>query len=231
MFLFDNKFSKILKKSAIKMELTRQELKDLHDKFTCKTWQVEIENLLTSDLFSNSISIEPKLELIREKASPNQKEQINKFFPHLDLSNPYNYIKDHENSDFKVGDTVKVTRKAKDWEKGWGAIWNKEMDSSIDKTYKITCDDKKLGFQLNNAYTFPYFVFEKVEKQIVPFTFDDVSKFIGKPIKSKMSGVVAIIVLVSPEHIVIGEGSYHNYDQFLEKCEFLDGSPCGKVIQ
>lgn len=71
-------------------------------------------------------------------------------------------------SDFNVGDTVKVLRKAKDYELGWANVWESDMDDFVGKTFVVKRLAHDAGVCLTaNGYYFPFFVLEKV-KQSVP---------------------------------------------------------------
>lgn len=75
---------------------------------------------------------------------------------------------------FKVGDTVLVTRIAKDRENGWGDSWIHKMDSFVGKTHKVTdlIDYDTSGgvniFRLGDWW-FPEFVLQKVDVKKVQF--------------------------------------------------------------
>ena len=76
------------------------------------------------------------------------------------------YLDLHKASGLKVGDKVKVTRKAEDYENGWGDIWDDEsMDDSVGKVFEITSDAQYGGGFLLNSNWYPYFVLEKVEEE------------------------------------------------------------------
>ena len=79
------------------------------------------------------------------------------------------YLELQKEADFKVGDRVKVLRKAKSFESGWQETWSAEIkDKFVGETFKIT--------QINNwgislrygegalAWHFPYFILEKIEE-------------------------------------------------------------------
>ena len=75
------------------------------------------------------------------------------------------YLAFHKASGLKVGDKVKITRKAKDYEMGWGDIWASYMDDYIsNNTYKITGDAKSYGWELDNKCAFPTFVLQKIDE-------------------------------------------------------------------
>lgn len=62
---------------------------------------------------------------------------------------------------FDIGDVVKVTRIARDYENGWGAIWNPQMNAYVGNTYTIIERDSKLGYRVLPSFWFPEFVLEK----------------------------------------------------------------------
>lgn len=74
------------------------------------------------------------------------------------------YIKLQKESGFKIGDTVKVIRDAECFESGWQHVWI--MDETVGKTYKIESIHEYEGIQLENGYSYPFFVLEKVENVI-----------------------------------------------------------------
>lgn len=81
------------------------------------------------------------------------------------------YLEKQKACGLKVGDKVKVLRKAEDDENGWEAWWLPEMDNFIGNTFEIIDECKAEGFVLIDNYTkenfsFPYFVLEKAEKEI-----------------------------------------------------------------
>jgi len=73
------------------------------------------------------------------------------------------YREDHHNSGFQVGDRVRVTRSAEDYEKGWCNLWAGDMDKKIGRECLITADHGREGYNLDDeAKYYPYFVLEKV---------------------------------------------------------------------
>jgi len=77
------------------------------------------------------------------------------------------YIEGHKKSGFKVGDTVKIIRKAQSQEDGWGSIWNNSMDHLIGTYVKIKENfNNTWGFQIKTSsginWNVPWFVLEKV---------------------------------------------------------------------
>lgn len=75
------------------------------------------------------------------------------------------YLMLQASSGLKIRDKVKVTRSAKDHEKGWMNTWEFQMHDYIGKTFKIF-DIGTYGIVFEEqeyGYRFPYFVLEKVE--------------------------------------------------------------------
>lgn len=88
--------------------------------------------------------------------------------------NPEDYLKLHNASGLKVGDRVRVTRKAESHELGWKSGWGSFMDGVIGKSGVITRDGGADGFSVRFPgegsgdfrryhYHYPSFVLEKVK--------------------------------------------------------------------
>lgn len=72
----------------------------------------------------------------------------------------------------KGGDSVRVLRKAEDYEAGWPNMWVADMDDVIGGVYSVTGVNPAGEVFINTtgnpacaAYSFPYFVLEKVQGQ------------------------------------------------------------------
>ena len=67
--------------------------------------------------------------------------------------------------DIRHGDTVKVLRKAKSYELGWGDAWHFDMNHTVGETFGILGLLGENGIQLNclqyHWQVFPFFVLEK----------------------------------------------------------------------
>jgi hypothetical protein len=77
------------------------------------------------------------------------------------------YFEKHKKSGIKIGDKVKVLRRAENNEEGWRNSWEKEMDNSIGKILKVTNDSEECGFELDDCmqnFEYPYFILEKKEE-------------------------------------------------------------------
>ncbi len=146
--------------------------------------------------------------------------------------NEDSYLKRQELSGLRVGDTVRVTRKAKDYENGWDNCWVGEMDDFVGKTFEIIGIRGESGIILQHAETlpfnfninprFPYFVLELVGR----FSDDDwkpifsncepSSAWCGCPRKKEKSKKIEII---NPR--VIGEQLTKKINEIIEKVNRL----------
>ena len=159
-----------------------------------------------------------------------------------------------EDNDLKVGDYVRVTRKAKSNEKEWSDSWSVYMDYYIGKTVCVDSIGKEYGtifLSLDNSlYNFPYFVLEKVENpECVPFTsmeelastyeetmqgydiytFIDNLRCNGMWIRCKEDrGVYQIIGMLADGVIVAGFEKKKTWEELFNEFEFLSNKPCGK---
>ena len=82
------------------------------------------------------------------------------------------YLEGHRNCGIKVGDRVRVTRKAESRESGWDN-WRAddcagEMDAAIGREGEVVADLDDYGFGIEiedcvaSGYAYPYFVLEKI---------------------------------------------------------------------
>jgi hypothetical protein len=68
----------------------------------------------------------------------------------------------------KVGNKVKVARKAKDHEFGWDNSWEPDMSRTIGKELTIVRDAGEFGIKLKTGgceYAFPFFVLEPIQEE------------------------------------------------------------------
>lgn len=76
------------------------------------------------------------------------------------------YLQGHKESGLKVGDKVRIIRKASDYENGWRNIWPSFMDKYIREIGKIIKDHEAIGFGVTFSdgveFSYPFFVLEKV---------------------------------------------------------------------
>lgn len=95
---------------------------------------------------------------------------VKKRIPHVAIDKDYSAF--HKASGLKVGDIVKVVRKAKGDEMGWLGNWFRDKNAFVGKTGKITRDADQCGWEIDFglkssvAYWFPTFVLEKIEPSV-----------------------------------------------------------------
>ena len=65
-------------------------------------------------------------------------------------------------SGINIGDTVKVIRKASDYEMGWATTWDPYMDKMIGNEYTIS-EIVNGVYHLDDLCWFPFFVLEKIK--------------------------------------------------------------------
>lgn len=68
------------------------------------------------------------------------------------------------NCGIEVGDTVKVLRKAKDKENGWGINWHTGMTSFIGDEHVVRSINDLGIVMKDSSYAFPFFVLERIKK-------------------------------------------------------------------
>jgi hypothetical protein len=78
------------------------------------------------------------------------------------------YLECQKDCGLNTGDSVRVIRKAKDHEDGWGMVWVDSMDRFIGVVGTIISIDKdgvSVDFYNGHGAWFPYFVLERVESK------------------------------------------------------------------
>jgi hypothetical protein len=74
-----------------------------------------------------------------------------------------------DTNNIKVGDEVRILRKATSYEDGWGTTWESSMNVCDGKLGVISGVDRNLGIHVEfvpgTTWYFPYFVLEKVTKE------------------------------------------------------------------
>jgi hypothetical protein len=65
-------------------------------------------------------------------------------------------------SGIKVGDNVRITDRARSYERGWENTWEASMTEMIGSTHTVKQIDGVHGINIQGL-GFPYFVLEKVE--------------------------------------------------------------------
>ena len=112
-------------------------------------------------------------------------------------------------SKLKVGDVVKITRKAEDGENGWDNSWVEEMDVFVGKNGVVVDSPSDEGVKVfcleaGDYYSFPEFVLKKIDGgSMSEFNFGekvrakhDIENLLGTVKK----GSVGVTVLSDPKH-------------------------------
>ena len=164
-------------------------------------------------------------------------------------------------NNLKVGDYVKVIRRAKDYEDGWDGRWVEEMDDFVGKVIPVSGIGKATGEIISYCYCdwagygFPYFVLEKVtssEAKTIPFkdsdeflghygsslenpkeTLDYFYRFLdGMWIREKYTKTLHQVVSIGENGVYIGSvNDMEDWGSLYRDFEFLDGSPCGRKVK
>ena len=154
-----------------------------------------------------------------------------------------------EENNLKVGDYVKVTRRAENHADGLDDYWYDLMRDSVGKILKV----KEISnfIMLDNGINYPYFVLEKIEPpkpEYVPFEskeefieayhYHDNAKYsetedillnYGMWLKS-IEYDYGLVTRITDNEIKVGNSSL-NWTYLLDHYTFLDGSPCGKEVK
>ena len=153
-----------------------------------------------------------------------------------------------EENNLKVGDYVKVTRRAENHADGLDDYWYDLMRDSVGKILKI----KEISnfIMLDNGINYPYFVLEKVKEppkpKYVPFESkeefieafhyhdndkysetDDILLNYGMWLKS-IEYDYGLVTRIADNAIKVGNSGL-TWTYLLNHYTFLDGSPCGKL--
>lgn len=143
-------------------------------------------------------------------------------------------------NNIKLGDKVRILRKARDHENGWLNRWGGlEMDREVGKIGRVTSIFSDIRVDTDtNWFFYPYFVLEKVEDEpeYVPLDLsreEDRQLLRDRWIRSKQTGNEARIVCFkhTREHdwqAHIPQTGLRSGFELLNNYEFLDGSPIGK---
>lgn len=138
----------------------------------------------------------------------------------------------------KVGDKVRVVRKAESLDDGWQTVWNPDMDEAVGKVGTVShipANFRGCGIEVDvpdvGEFMYPYFVLEKVELEYVPFDLrkeEDRAKLRGAWVREKGQAVEYQVIAVGAT-LVFVDGNSFNTKAMLDSYEFLDGTPCGKL--
>lgn len=143
-------------------------------------------------------------------------------------------------NDIKRGDKVRIARKADSYEDGWGCRWNPDMDKAVGNVGSvchISSNLRKVGIEIDvpdvGPFLYPYFVLKKVGPRYVPFDLskeEDRARLRGTWVREK-DEVLEYQVIAVGAALVSVDGDMFNTKVMLERYEFLDGSPCGKLVE
>jgi hypothetical protein len=143
------------------------------------------------------------------------------------------YLKGHEASGLKVGDRVRVLRKAEGYEGGWVGSWVEDMDETVGHQFTVHADYAINGFSfIKDGYEwrFPHFVLEKVEPEYRPFK--NAEEFFESGIewiRENKSFTWRRITKVGDGCAEVEDGIYP-FDLLLSDTESRCGKPCGVEI-
>lgn len=141
----------------------------------------------------------------------------------------------------KVGDKVRIVRKADSYEDGWDNTWGLNMDKAVGKVgtvSRISANFTEWGIEVDvpdvePSLRYPYFVLEKVEQKYVPFDLnreEDRAKLRGAWVRKKGEVVERKVISVGAALVSIAD-IYSTVENLLECYEFLDGTPCGVEVE
>lgn len=144
----------------------------------------------------------------------------------------------------KVGDKVRVVRKAQSREDGWGNAWVEDMDDWVGKVFKVDRIYSDDGIRLVDSHSwwvFPYFVLEKVELEYEPYDLSDLdlrASLLGKAVKFMDGSRLGPALITGFElfddgvwGVHVGGVSTMDAIALLDGWVFLDGTPCGVVVE
>ena len=140
----------------------------------------------------------------------------------------------------KVGDKVRIVRKADPDEDGWNNSWNTAMDDSVGKIGVVTGFEKsfqdrgiRVSLLKGVTWLYPYFVLEKIEPQYVPYDLSmegDRARLRGAWVRKKGEVMESQVTSVGAALVSFDVGMFDT-KTMLDNYEFLDGTPCGKLAE
>lgn len=143
-------------------------------------------------------------------------------------------------NDVKKGDKVRIVRKANSCEDGWGCHWNPDMNEAVGKVgavNHISSNLRECGIEVYvpavGVFFYPYFVLKKVEERYVPFDLsreEDRAKLRGAWVRRKDEVMEYQVISVGAIFVSI-DGNTFETKSMLDRYEFLDGTPCGKLVE
>ena len=113
---------------------------------------------------------------------------------------------------------------AKKWAKEIQALAEGKTIQSTERTLNKWRDANDPCF----SYQYEYRI--KPESKIIPFDSRDAKDIIGKAVIMVKTNETTMVLSIDYKHIVLS-GYRLTFKEFLQECTFLDGSPCGKVVE
>lgn len=150
-------------------------------------------------------------------------------------------------NNIKINDNVRIIRTADSREDDWRDYWHPYMDEVVGKVGRVSyvlSMPSECGIQVNipdlAPSVYPYFVLEKVETSYVPYDLSDLAWrtfLLEKPVKAKngQSGPALIVGFSQLDggmwRANVGGIATVNAGALLDNWVFLDGTPCGKLVE
>jgi len=107
--------------------------------------------------------------------------------------------------------------------------WEKEIQAYADGKTIQAFFNKEWKDNEEPAFLDCYEYRIKPEPKLIPYDFSDAEKLIGKVVKNKNDTYKCIIISVSKDCVYMNNNTY-SFRELLENNTYLDGSPCGKVV-
>lgn len=118
-----------------------------------------------------------------------------------------------------------------------------EIDENEDERYPITVKfgDNYRSFTLEGIYDnnqpitlsqnpIPKIVNTPLKDEYIRFTFKDRELLKGKWIRLKENPIwETMIIFINDKEVGVDNAMYYSYEELLERFEFSDGKPCGKL--
>ena len=146
------------------------------------------------------------------------------------------------------GDKVRIVRKADNYEGGWFRFWNPDMTKAVGKVGTVshisTNRGGASGIEVDvldvGPFLYPYFVLKKVEQKYVLFDLSEKKvrdELRGKWIipKGHSDSIETQITLFGSQMTEYGKiwcvDMDITPDKLLASWTFIDGTPCGKLVE
>ncbi len=113
---------------------------------------------------------------------------------------------------------------------GWRVLENDEPLKAGDEVWDVAASRWVRAWKPETNGRHPLSIYRRRETKYVPYTWEDREQLRGRWFRYKKSGTEASIVNMRFEHDVFYINDFIA-EAFLTLCEWLDGTPCGKVVQ